>query len=245
MTLLFCFAHPDDESFAAAGLACVCRAAGDRVVLLTATRGESGSAGRPPLCTREELPERREWELRKAADLLGITDVVLLDYQDRTLAGVDPADVRSRLVRLIRQHRPAIVLTFDPNGFNRHVDHIAISRFTSDAIAAADDPRWLPDAGPAHQVGRLLWTPPPSPADANRASTLDTQPGVDFVVDTSAWKEVKAAALRAHETQHESVETRFFSQAEVDQILSVETFRHAWGPPLASRPARNVRAGLV
>ena len=78
MTVLFCFAHPDDESFAGAGLACACRAAGDRVVLVTATRGESGSTGTPPLYSREELPARREQELRKAADLLGISDVVLL-----------------------------------------------------------------------------------------------------------------------------------------------------------------------
>ncbi|HUE88690.1 MAG TPA: PIG-L deacetylase family protein [Vicinamibacterales bacterium] len=245
MTILFCFAHPDDESFAAAGLACACRAAGDRVVLVTATRGESGSAGTPPLCSREELPARRERELRKAADLLGIAEVIVLDYHDRTLADVDPAEMRSRLVRLIRRHRPAIVLTFDPNGFNRHVDHVAISRFTSDAIAAAADQRWLPDAGPAHEVGRLLWTPPMSPADAIRASNLHTLPGVDFVVDLSAWKEVKAAALRAHETQHVSVDRHFFSQPDVDQILSVEMFRQTWGPPVESRPGRDVRAGLV
>jgi LmbE family N-acetylglucosaminyl deacetylase len=245
MTFLFCFAHPDDESFAAAGLACACRAAGDRVVLVTATRGESGSAGTPPLCSREELPERREQELRIAADLLGIAEMVLLDYHDRTLADADPADMRSRLVRLIRQHRPAIVLTFDPNGFNRHVDHIAISRCTSDAIAAAADQRWLADAGPAHEVGRLLWTAPISPADAIRTANLDAQPGVDFVVDVSAWKKVTAAALRAHQTQHVSVDTHFFSQPDVDQVLSVEMFRQAWGPPVTSRPARDVRAGLL
>ena len=244
MTILFSFAHPDDESFAGAGVACACRAAGDRVVLVTATRGDSGSAGTPPLCSRDELPQLREQELRKAADLLGIAEVVLLDYHDRTLADADPAEIRSHLVRLIRHHRPTIVLTFDPNGFNRHTDHVAISRFTSDAIAAAADERWLADAGPAHEVGRLLWTPPISPADAIRASSLHAQPGVDFVVDVSTWKEVKAAALRAHATQHVSVDKHFFSQPDVDQILGVEMFRHAWGPPLESRPARDIRAGL-
>ena len=244
MVILFCFAHPDDESFAGAGLACACRARGDRVVLVTATRGQSGSAGTPPRCSREELPARRERELRKAADLLGISDVVLLDHHDQRLGDVDPVEMRRQLVPIIRRHRPAIVLTFDPNGFNNHIDHVAISRFAFDAIAAAGDHRWCPETGPPHHVERLLWPSPLAPADAVRLPHLEAEPGVDFLLDISPWKDVKAAALRAHETQHESVETHFFQHPDADRILSIEMFRQGYGPPLESRPAGDVRVGL-
>ena len=170
--------------------------------------------------------------------------MVLLGHHDQTLAEVDPDAMRRDLVTLIRTHRPEIVLTFDPNGFNGHVDHVAISRFTSDAIAAAADPRWLPETGPAHQASRLLWPAPMTPAEAVKAAYVGDLAGVDFVVDVTRWKDIKAAALAAHETQHASVEKHFFHQPDADKILSVELFRQAWGPALPSRPARDVRAGL-
>src|SRR5262245_51914198 len=157
-TLLFVFAHPDDESFSGVGTAMKCAAAGARTVLVTATRGEQGKAGDPPLCSREELPAWRERELREAVRITQFDEFHLLDYHDRELPDAPPAEIRRSLVGVIRRVKPSIVLTFDPNGFNVHPDHVAISRFTSDAVAAAGDPRWLPEAGEAHAVRRLLWT---------------------------------------------------------------------------------------
>ena len=159
-TILFSLAHPDDESFMVAGVACKYGARGVRLVLATATLGDAGKVGDPPVCSREELPRMRESELRRAVDLLGIDSLHLLGYRDKKLSTADPGRIRGQLVRLLRRYRPAVVITFDPSGFNLHPDHIAISRFTSDAIAAAADPRWLPEAGEPHRVTRLLWTPP-------------------------------------------------------------------------------------
>jgi N-acetylglucosamine malate deacetylase 2 len=244
-TLLFSYAHPDDESFLGAGLAARCRAEGRKVVLVTATRGDEGSAGTPPLCTRSDLPARREAELREAAAIAGMNEVRVLGYRDRALADADPAEIRRQLVALIRSHRPAIVVTFDPNGFNQHPDHVAISRFTSEAVAAAADGRWCPDAGAPHDVQRVLWTPPLTPADAADAAALPEEPGIDFVIDTSRWRDIKAAALRAHRTQHVSIEKHFFSHRDVDRILSFEAYRHASGPTLSRRPCDDVWAGLV
>ena len=115
--------------------------AGSGVVLETATRGERGKRGQPPVCTEDELPACREKELREAAAIIGFHELHLLDYRDRELAGAPVDEMRRTLVPLIRRLRPAVVITFDPNGFNAHPDHVAISRFTSDAIAAAADPR--------------------------------------------------------------------------------------------------------
>ena len=67
MTLLFCFAHPDDESFCGAGTAMRYAAAGARIVLVTATLGQRGKCGDPPVCRPEEIEATRERELREAA----------------------------------------------------------------------------------------------------------------------------------------------------------------------------------
>lgn len=243
-TLLFIFAHPDDESFSGAGTVMECAAAGARSVLVTATLGERGKVGNPPVCEPRDLADCRARELRDAAAIIGFDELYLLNYPDRDLAAVPPDEIRSALVMRIRHTKPAVVVTFDPNGFNVHPDHVAISRFTSDAIAAAADPRWHQDAGPPHDVQRLLWTPPIAPWNAGSTERPDTQPGADFVIDVSRWRERRIAALRAHRSQHLSIDRHFFDKPDLDRILGTEIWRHAWGPVLRERPARDVLIDL-
>ena len=243
-TILFSLAHPDDESFMVAGVSCKYGARGVRLVLATATLGDAGKMGDPPVCSREELPRVRESELRRAVDLLGIDSLHLLGYPDKKLSTADPGRIRGQLVRLLRRYRPALVITFDPSGFNLHPDHIAISRFTSDAIAAAADPRWLPEAGEPHRVTRLLWTPPLRPEEIGAGPPLGNRPGVDFLVDVQAWSARKAEALRAHRTQHLSINRIWFDRPDPERALWSEPFRQAWGPPLRSRPEADLFAGM-
>jgi LmbE family N-acetylglucosaminyl deacetylase len=242
--ILLCFAHPDDETFLAGGSIGKWTAEGVGVALVTATRGQSGRSGDPPVCTREDLPAVREAELREAAAILGIADVHLLDYRDRELAAAQPMEIRQSLVHLIRGWRPQVVVTFDPNGSNRHTDHVAISRFTSDAVAAASDRRWFPDEGDPHLVSRLVWTPPAPTWELARALDLTGRPGVDFLIDTSRWAARKRQALQAHRTQHLSIARVFLRHPDADRLLGVEVFRQAWGPVLARRPIDDVFAGL-
>ena len=230
--LLFVFAHPDDESFSGAGTAMKYAAAGSRIVLVTATLGQRGKCGDPPVCRVEELEHVRERELREAARIIGFDALHLLGYRDKELAEAPPDRMRDSLVRIIRSVRPAVVFTFDPNGFNVHPDHVAISRFTSEAIAAAADGRWHPDAGAPHQVGRLLWTPTIPPWEAAAVEDLASHPGIDFVIDVSAYHDRRIAALRAHRTQHLSIDRYFFNRPNLDRILATEVWRQGFGPPV-------------
>jgi LmbE family N-acetylglucosaminyl deacetylase len=243
--LLFVFAHPDDESFSGAGTAMKYSDEGASVVLVTATRGERGKAGEPPVCTPDELPATRERELRTAARIIGVNEFHLLEYHDRELAEAPVEEIRPALVSLIRRLRPSVVLTFDANGFNLHPDHIAISRFTSDAVAAAGDGRWYPEAGRPHRVQRLLWTPLFPPWDAGADPTLLDGPSADFVIDVSAWRDRRAAALKAHRTQNISTDKYFFNRPDLERILAYEVWRQAWGPPLTQRPGADVLEGIA
>src|SRR5262249_32853590 len=148
--------------------------------------------GDPPVCAPEELGAYREKELREAVRIIGFDEMQLLDYRDRELADAPPDEIRRSLVSVIRRVRPNVVATFDPNGFNLHPDHGAISRFTSAAIATAADPRWHPDLGEPHMVTRLVWTPLLPPWDVARMEKIDG-PGIDFVLDVAEWRDRRAA----------------------------------------------------
>lgn len=244
-TLLCCYAHPDDESFLVAGTACLCRQRGIRTVLMTATLGQAGRCGTPPFCTRQELPRVREHELRCACRLLGIDQIDLLGFEDGKLAQAPIEQVRPRMVGLIRGCRPEVVATFDPQGLNLHPDHIAVSRFAADAVAAAADPRFFPELGPEHRVQRLLWTPPVAVWDLEARGPWEKYAGVDFQVDIRSFWAIKKQALECHRTQSHSIRRYFLERPDLPEVLSVEAFRQAWGPSLPRRPCPDLFDGLL
>jgi LmbE family N-acetylglucosaminyl deacetylase len=186
----------------------------------------------------------REAELRRAAEILGIESLDLLGYRDKQLASAPAAEVRAKLVRLLRMRRPQVVITFDPNGSNNHTDHVAISRFTSDAVQAASDERFFPEAGAAHRAERLLWTTPTPCWELALKQRPWEEPGVDFLIDVSRWWRRKEAALRAHRSQISNTARLFFDPPDAERRLSLEAFRLAWGVRPPGAPAADLWAGL-
>lgn len=231
-------AHPDDETFFAAGTIAKYAEEGTRVAVACATRGERGATAN--LCSIEDLPKIREAELRDAMNILGVEDLHILPYQDQKLTEAPVEEIRQELVRVIRATRPQIVITFDPNGANLHTDHMAISRFTSDALAAAADKRWYQELGVAHAIERLLWQPPTVIFRYPKETDLHIEPGIDFLIDTSRWSAQKAAAIRAYRTQR--LGRLFFEDANGRRTFSTEAFRVAWGQRPKSVPADDLFA---
>lgn len=242
-SILFCYAHPDDESFFAAGTIAKYARAGDAVSVVCATRGQRGATG--GLCSIEELPVVREAELRSAAKILGVRHLTVLDYEDQKLSAAPPDDMRRHLVRAVREIRPQIVITFDPNGANRHPDHMAISGFTLDAVAAAADPRWDPQSGNAHSVQRMLWTSPVPVFELGYTEALESKAGVDFLIDIRPFRVEKESALRAHRTQLPGFRKLFFEKPDIAQTLSLECFRLGWSRTPIERPAPDLFTNLT
>lgn len=150
-TLLAIFAHPDDESFGAGGTLSRYAAEGHRVELICATRGEAGEISDPSLANTANLGEVRENELRCAARVLGIRSPHFLDYRDSGMAGsadndhanslyrADRVQAVGKVARLLREIRPDVLVTFEPNGGYAHPDHVAIHQITVSALVAAAD----------------------------------------------------------------------------------------------------------
>jgi LmbE family N-acetylglucosaminyl deacetylase len=233
--LLFIGAHPDDETFFAAGTMAKYAEAGAQVSLVCATRGERGKTG--GLCCVDELPRVREQELIDAMKALGVTDVQFLPYHDKLLTDAPVEEIRRTLVEAIRRTSPQVLITFDPHGANQHADHIAISRFALDAAAAAADARWYPETGSTHEIERLLWTPPTILFKLPEGADIPALPGSDFVIDTTRWIPQKTAAFQAHRTQFPGLKKLFFDNPNGRKTFGLEVFRLAWGKRPAKIPA--------
>jgi LmbE family N-acetylglucosaminyl deacetylase len=161
--LLAVFAHPDDESLGVGGTLAKYAAQGVEVFLLTATRGDGGRyhghrAGDPLHPGAEALGRIREGELRSAASVLGVREVSLLGYRDQQLDRADPREAIVRIAGELRRIRPAVVITFGPDGAYGHPDHVAISQFTTAAIVAAADASFATGGGAEpHRVSKLYY----------------------------------------------------------------------------------------
>ena len=141
--LLAIFAHPDDETFGAGGTMALAAAARVPTWIVCATDGDQGGeAG-----SRELDPELRRGELRCAMAALGVAAPIFLGYGDSGMEGwtkpagclalADEDEVVARLVAVMRDLRPATVVTFDPGGIYGHPDHVTISARASEAFRRA------------------------------------------------------------------------------------------------------------
>ncbi len=157
--VLFVHAHPDDESMATGGTIARLVAEGVRVDLVTCTDGAEGEIHDPTLDPEEARPRlaaiRRE-ELACSLDALGGGAIQhhLLGYRDSGMMGTDAnghagsfwqADIGEatrRLVEIVRDARPAVIVSYDENGNYGHPDHINAARIAREAYLASRDADW-------------------------------------------------------------------------------------------------------
>jgi len=123
--------HPDDAEIGAGGTIASWVKQGREVLYVVCTNGDKGSSD--PNMTSETLAQIRQQEQREAAKILGVSKVIFLGYPDGGLE--DTPAFRGELVRLIRKHRPDVVLTTDPyRKYLWHRDHRVAGIVTMDAI---------------------------------------------------------------------------------------------------------------
>jgi len=183
------YAHPDDPDVSCGGTLARWAAAGTKVTVCICAEGDKGSLD--PMTQPEALAVLRRQEVKAAGTVLGVTAHCFLGYGDGDLE--DDAELRSRLVGLIRQLKPDAVVCPDPTAvffgqqYANHRDHRVVGWATLDAVApAAANPHYFPQAGPAHQATVLYMS-----------GTLEP----DVWVDITAVVERKAQAVACHTSQ--------------------------------------------
>ena len=133
-TVLAIFAHPDDESLACGGTLARLADAGVRIVVMCASRGEAGSISDPSLVTDGDLGRARERELREAAAILGVAEVIVMDHPDGDLRWDHVPELHEEIVAAIRRYRPEAVITFAEDGLYWHLDHVGVHERTYTAV---------------------------------------------------------------------------------------------------------------
>jgi LmbE family N-acetylglucosaminyl deacetylase len=139
-TIVSFHAHPDDEAIASGGTLARAAAAGHRVVLVFATRGELGEPVPGVLKPGEQLAMRRSAECYTSAAALGAKRVEFLGFTDSGMMGEPSneapfcfwqADVEyaaRTLAVLLDQEEPDVLTIYDDNGVYGHPDHIQVHR---------------------------------------------------------------------------------------------------------------------
>jgi LmbE family N-acetylglucosaminyl deacetylase len=139
-TILAVWAHPDDDIFQTAGLMAAAVDAGNRVVDVTATRGEGGSMDEERWPS-ETMGKVRTEELIRSLEVLGVKEHHFLDGPvdvDMETA-LDPSGA-DQVRAIMAEVGPDTVLTFGPEGMTGHVAHQDVSRWTGEAFTAVAKP---------------------------------------------------------------------------------------------------------
>ncbi|WP_102926124.1 N-acetyl-1-D-myo-inositol-2-amino-2-deoxy-alpha-D-glucopyranoside deacetylase [Streptomyces noursei] len=269
--LLLVHAHPDDESINNGVTMARYAAEGALVTLVTCTRGEEGEVIPPELAhlapdRDDTLGPYRVGELADAMAALGVADHRFLGdpgrYRDSGMMGAPQNDrpgcfwqapvdeAAAHLVAVIREVRPQVLVTYDPNGGYGHPDHIQAHRVAMRAAELAAEADFRPDLGGAYAIEKIYWNcTPRSEVEAGLAAVraaghgfagvaaVDDVPGVvpdDAVtaslVGAGAYADAKAAAMRAHVTQI-AVDGAFFalSNALGQPLFGTEHYRLVHG----------------
>ncbi|MCU1676296.1 MAG: 1D-myo-inosityl-2-acetamido-2-deoxy-alpha-D-glucopyranoside deacetylase [Frankiales bacterium] len=255
--LLLVHAHPDDETIGTGATMAKYANEGALVTLVTCTLGEQGEVLVPDLAhlaadKDDALGTQRIDELAVAMEALGVKDHRFLGgpgrWRDSDMMGRegnnDPRcfwqcnfdDATREMVKIMREVRPQVVITYDENGGYGHPDHIQAHRVAVAGFAAAGDPDRYPDAGEPWQPSKLYYTAlarssmqkvidffkehpdytnffGPDVTDAADIPFTVPDELITTEIDARDYFDHKMAAMRAHKTQIE-VDGPFFAMAD-------------------------------
>lgn len=208
-TILGVFSHPDDESMGPGGTFAKYAAAGHRVCFISATDGGAGRLYEERPQDNTELRKLRRRETAEAAKILGIEFLGFLGWHDQGLVDVNVLDVEQEIVKVIRQVKADVIVTFHGSGISYHPDHRVISMACQAAFLGAGDAAWYRDAGvnkprPYKPSKLYYYTALRSRIEKihwPRETYTSVDDDVTTLIDTTATADIKWAAIRAHDTQ--------------------------------------------
>jgi N-acetyl-1-D-myo-inositol-2-amino-2-deoxy-alpha-D-glucopyranoside deacetylase len=269
--LLLIHAHPDDESIATGITMAKYASLGAQVTLVTCTLGEEGEILLPDVAhlasdKDDKLGEHRQAELGEAMRILGITDWRLLGgagrFRDSGMIGTPPnenpacfwrtdlLEASVELVKVIRETRPQVAITYDDFGSYGHPDHLQANRITHYAAVLAAVPGFKPELGEPWEIKKIYWTA--MSRNVMRAGVMALRAAgettgfaeldpddlpfatddalITTEIDGPEFLQAKMDALRAHATQV-NVDGGFFALSNNlgAQIFATEHYRLAVG----------------
>jgi LmbE family N-acetylglucosaminyl deacetylase len=223
-TVVFLHAHPDDECILTGGSIARASEEGHRVILVTATNGDHGEVPND-LRPGETLVDRRRQETERSADVLGISRIVWLGYEDSGMTGWEQNqragafcnasldEAAHKLAAILDEEDADILVTYDWHGGYGHPDHIMVHKVGHRAGELRPNVKVLEATMNRDRIRRLrevareagiseeeLDFDPDAPADdGNPMGSLETD--INVSVDVSAWARRKREAVSCHASQ--------------------------------------------
>ncbi|MGI2293727.1 bacillithiol biosynthesis deacetylase BshB2 [Paenibacillus sp. GXUN7292] len=194
--------HPDDEAFGLAGTLAMYIDHGAHVTYACLTLGEMGrNMGVPPFATRVTLPGIRKLELEQSCRAIGIQDLRLMGFHDKTIEFEDPTVLDGCIEDLLEELSPDLVVTFYP-GYAVHPDHDACGAAVIRTIAKL----------PAHLRPTVHCI-----AFANNHEQAIGK--ADVIHDVREYLPQKVASITAHRSQFQAAELLGNKQLNDEQIV--------------------------
>jgi mycothiol S-conjugate amidase len=247
-------AHPDDESSKGAATYAYYLYQGAEVMVVSCTSGERGSILNEDLRGRQhaerDMAGLRRGEMQAAKEVvgfehrwLGYADSGLPDEGDplpaNAFAAIPKEISAAPLVRLMREFKPQVLVTYDENGGYPHPDHIRCHDISMLAYESAADASQYPDAGPAWQISKVYYDRifsakrmesmydllveevPDSPLITSMVEMRERMKGSEYKATTQVpagdFFEVRDNALRSHTSQVSGNSSFFFMPNDIQQ----------------------------
>ncbi len=207
--ILVVLPHPDDECFGVSGTLAKFISEGARVTYACLTLGEMGrNMGTPPFANRVTLPQVRKQELRESCRVIGIQDLRMLGFHDKTIEFEDQDVLDGKIQALIDEVQPELAVTFYP-GYAVHPDHDACGAAVIRTIA-----RMPKETRPVVYCMAFA---------KNRDQALGKP---DVHVDVRKFLKQKIASVQAHRSQFNMAEMLGgqLPQKELEERFGTESF---------------------
>jgi len=187
--ILVVLPHPDDEAFGLSGTLAKHIKEGAQVTYACLTLGEMGrNMGIPPFATRVTLPAIRKKELEESCRAIGIQDLRLLGFHDKTIEFEDQERLEARIEELVNEVKPSLIVTFYP-GYSVHPDHDACGAAVIRTVGRIPRDR----RPPVHCI-----------AFSNNHEQYIGKP--DIINDVKDFLKQKIASIQAHRSQFQAAE---------------------------------------
>ena len=236
------FAHPDDDAYSIGGTLALERDRLD-VTLVLCTSGDAGPIWIDGV-ERKDLGAVREREQAASMAALSVdADVRWLRHPDHHLPEVPLDRLVGQVEAVLREVRPDVVVTFGPDGWSGHHDHVRAGEATDAAFVrvrdSVADARLLHVGTPRSVVDRFdAQLREAGDPDREERSLLAIRgvpdEDVAIAVDVRPVRDVKLAGIEAHRTQIGELERVPESLRWI--VLDTEWFVQVWpghtsGPP--------------
>jgi N-acetyl-1-D-myo-inositol-2-amino-2-deoxy-alpha-D-glucopyranoside deacetylase len=265
-TLMLVHAHPDDEAISTGGVMMKAKAHGQRVILVTATRGEAGEIyNMDEESSRPHLGEIRTEELKAAGEILGVDRIEFLGYRDSGM--VDTADNKdphsfhqahldeaaAKLAALMREERPDVVVTYAEDGVYGHPDHIKAHYVTNAALDLLEREGWAPKklyytAIPRSMMEEFMkQMPEEARQQQNTNMRIEGTPDelITTRVDVHDYVVEKRKSFGAHVSQNDPNSWFATMASQIYELaFGTEYFQLARGKPGSALPENDLFAGI-